>query len=405
MSRRVVALVVLLAAAVAPIVGAGPAAAAQCGAPKGTYPGATPWAQKLLDPARIWPLSTGAGVTVAVVGTGVDGDNAQFPAGTVLSQVDLLPGAGPKADCDGRGTFAAGIVAARSDPATTFAGVAPGAHILPVRYTQSTGDSTGQGGAPDGLATAINRAVDGKARVILVAVPALSDSPALDAAVSNAERAGAVIVSPATATQQGASSYPTASGGVLAVGAVNQSGGAVQSESGPYLSLAAPGTDLVSTSAGAGGQLGHTWPVQDASFSAAYVAGTVALLESYRPDLTARQVMTRLTLTASRPAGGLRDGKLGWGVVDAYAAVSSTLAADAPGPGAAASVAPTVVAPASPTATAGSPYRWVGVGAILAVLVAAAIVITAATVRRGRARRWKLGRVDVPDRTRQETAV
>ncbi|HEY0808349.1 MAG TPA: S8 family serine peptidase [Pseudonocardiaceae bacterium] len=375
-----------------------PALAAGCSVPKGTYAGQTPWAQKLVDPARIWPLATGSGVTVAVVGTGVDPANAQFGSGTVSPAIDLLPGGAP--DCDGRGTFAAGIIAARSDPATTFAGVAPGARILPIRYTESTTDSLNQGGAPDALAAAIDHAVGASARVILVGVPAMSDSGALDAALQHALAAGDVVVSPATATQAGARSYPTAAAGVLAVGAVNESGGSVQTEAGSYLSIAGPGANLVSTSAGAGGKLGHAWPVQDSSFAAAYVAGAVALLRSYRPDLSPRQVIARLTLTASRPAGGGHDDHVGWGVVDAYAAVSATLPAGVAGPGAAAAVVPNVVAPAGRVAGVSSPYRWVGFVALLAVVLAVLIGIGSVALRRGRARGWRLGRVDVPSKSR-----
>jgi hypothetical protein len=389
--RALVAVLVLVAAAG---IWPGPAAAAGCSTPKGTYTGQTPWAQKLVDPARIWPLATGSGVTVAVISTGVDPANAQFAQGTVLPAIDLIPSAAP--DCDGRGTFAAGIVAAQSNPATTFAGVAPGARILPIRYTQSTTDTVNQGGAPDALATAINRAVAASANVILVGVPAMSDSGALDAAVANALAAGDVVVSPAAATQAGVRSYPTALSGVLAVGAVNESGGAVQTESGSYVALGGPGANLVSTSAGAGGKLGHAWPVQDPSFAAAYVAGAAALLRSYRPDLSPAQIAARLTLTASRPAGGGHDGHIGWGVVDAYAAVSATLPADVAGPGAAPVVAPQSVAAAARSAPVVSPYRWAGIAAVLAVLVAGAIAIGAVTVRRGRARGWRLGRVQVP---------
>jgi hypothetical protein len=371
-----------------------PAAAAGCSTPKGTYAGQTPWAQKLIDPARIWPLTTGSGVTVAVISTGVDPANAQFAQGAVLPAIDLIPSAAP--DCDGRGTFAAGIIAAQSNPATTFAGIAPGARILPIRYTQSTTDTVNQGGAPDALATGINRAVAASAKVILVGVPAFSDSGALDAAVANALTAGDVVVSPAAAPQAGVLSYPTASPGVLAVGAVNESGGAVQTESGSYVALGGPGANLVSTSAGAGGKLGHAWPVQDPSFAAAYVAGAAALLRSYRPDLSPSQIAARLTLTASRPAGGGHDGHIGWGVVDAYAAVSATLPADVAGPGAPPVVAPRSVAAAARSAGVASPYRWAGIAAVLAVLAAIAIAVGAVTMRRGRARGWRLGRVRVP---------
>jgi hypothetical protein len=386
-----IGIVALLLALSVPVVADPVAAAAGCAAPRGVYTGPTPWAQKLVDAPRIWPLSTGAGVVVAVVGTGVDATNAQFAPGTVLPAVDLLGGSG---DCDGRGTFAAGIVAARADPATTFAGTAPGARILPIRYTQSTSDSV-SGVSPDALATAIDRAVTSGAGVILVVVPAGSDSAALRAAVRHAHDRGDVVVAPAVGGQAGAASYPTATAGVLGVGAVNESGAAVQAESGSYVALAAPGADLVSTSAGARGRIGLTWPVRDPSFAAAYVAGTVALLRSYRPSLTPDQITDRLTLTAGRPAGGGHDGRLGWGVLDAYAAVSSELPADAAGPGAGAvAVGQRPVVPASAPVVVGSPYRWAGLVALAGVVVAVVVALGAVTVRRGRARGWRAGRVE-----------
>ncbi|HYQ66643.1 MAG TPA: peptidase S8, partial [Actinophytocola sp.] len=95
-----------------------PAAAAavrQCAVPAGVYRDAAGWAQRLTDPARIWPLTNGAGALVAVLGTGVDAGNTQFARGQVVAGSD-------GDDCDGRGTFAAGIVAARPNPSTTFTG-------------------------------------------------------------------------------------------------------------------------------------------------------------------------------------------------------------------------------------------------------------------------------------------
>ncbi|MBE8525383.1 S8 family serine peptidase [Amycolatopsis sp. H6(2020)] len=359
-----------------------PAASAQgCANPSGTYAGDVPWGQRLVDPARLWPLTRGDGQLVAVIGTGVDGQNAQFAPG------QLEGGAGTeRTDCDGRGTIAAGIVGAQPDPSTTFAGVAPGVRLLPIRYT------TGDGGDPAELADAIDRAVDRRASVILVAVPAALDSPALSGAVARARAEGAVVVSAASASQQGARTYPTATSGVLAVGSVNPAGEPVQTEAGDYVGVAAPGAELVSTSAGAGGAVAHRWPVTDPGLAAAYVAGVAALVRAYHPALSGDQVVTRLTLTAHRPPSGAHDPRLGWGVLDAYAALSSTLPADVAGPG---SVAPAAAEPDVVPAAAPAEHRQdvlAGTIALAGVALAAAAGVAVAAVRRGRRRGWRASR-------------
>ncbi|MGW4522860.1 S8 family serine peptidase [Amycolatopsis sp. NPDC004378] len=358
-----------------------------CANPSGTYTGEVPWGQRLVDPARLWPLTRGEGQLVAVIGTGVDGQNTQFAPG------QLEGGAGTeRTDCDGRGTIAAGIVGAQPDSSTTFAGVAPGAHLLPIRYTQAEGTTSDRGGDPGALAGAIDTAVDRHAGVVLIAVPAAFDSPALAGAVARARAAGAVVVSAAAATQQGTRTYPTATAGVLAVGSVNPAGEPVQTEAGDYLGVAAPGAELVSTSAGAGGAVAHRWPVTDPGLAAAYVAGVAALVRAYHPDLTGDQVLTRLTLTAHRPSSGGHDPRLGWGVLDAYAAVSSTLPADvappgaAPAPGSAPEVVP-AAAPARPSSDVAA-----GTIALAGVALAAAAGVTVAAVRRARRRGWRPSR-------------
>ncbi|WP_020657672.1 S8 family serine peptidase [Amycolatopsis benzoatilytica] len=379
--------VAALAAAGLPVFAAPEAQAAACANPSGTYTGAVSWGQRLIDPPKLWPLSRGDGQTVAVIGTGVDKQNAQFGPG------QLLGGAGTAdSDCDGRGTIAAGIVGAQPQNETTFTGVAPGVKLLPLRYTESNGSAADGGGDPGALAGAITTAVDRGAGVLLIAVPAGSDSPALSAAVDHAHSRGAVVISAAAATQQGAHTYPTASAGVLAVGSTDEAGAPVQTEAGDYLGISAPGANLVSTSAGGGGAVAHRWPVTDPGLAAAYVAGVAALVRSAHPELTGDQVVNRLTLTASRPPSGAHDPKRGWGMVNAYAAVSSTLPANAPGPSAAParSALPVVVPAAAETRSTSD--ATAGMVAVGGVVVAAAAGIGVAAFRRGKRRGWKPSR-------------
>jgi hypothetical protein len=356
------------------------------------YGDAVPWAQRLLDPARIWPLTTG-GVLVAVLGTGVDATNAQFGPGQILAGTDVTPAhTSSTVDCDGRGTFAAGLIAARPDRRTTMTGLAPGARVLPVRYLQAT-----RGGSdtvdPALLAAAIRAAVQARARVICIVVPAVTDSPALRAAVAAARAADALVVSPAVAPAAGGRSgvsYPTGQDGVLAVGAVDQAGAVVSAETGDYLGLAAPGKGLVGTAAGAAGAPGHVWPVDDPGYAAAYVAGAAALVRAYRPELTAAQVRARLEATADRPGTGGHDPRIGWGIVDPYAAVAAegVDATGSPRPAGPASV----VAAARPVTPVRPLDRVLALIALALLGVAVMVALGTATVARGRARGWRIGR-------------
>jgi hypothetical protein len=287
-------------------------------------------------------------------------------------------------DCDGRGTFAAGIVAARPNPATTFTGMAPGARVLGIRYTETTTDGSTNGPDPDALAGAIDHAVAAGAGVVLVVVPSLQTSPALETAVRKAVSRGVVVVSPAVADEPGLRSYPTSLPGVIGVGAHNRTGAPIQEETGDYVSIAAPGDALVSTAAGTAGGLGHRWGVHDPAFAAAYVAGAVVLVRAYRPGLTPAQILVRLTATANRPPGGGHDPRLGWGVLDVPAAVSAELPAASPG----VAVPATVVPAAAPVRPAARP-RLPGVLALLGLTAAVLVVVTGSVVGRmsGGARR------------------
>jgi hypothetical protein len=315
-------------------------------------------------------------VTVAVLGTGVDAGNAQFSRGQVGAGVDLTGSRQPaNTDCDGRGTFAAGIIAARVNPATTFSGIAPDATILPIRYAQ-TAEQNGAAIDPNQLAKAIQSAVSAGAKVVCVVVPPTVDSPMLHAAVVKARAADAVVVSPVATAQatNGERTYPSTDELVLSVAAVAADGSAVSTQTGGYIDVAAPGKALTGLAAGAGRGLGHVWPVDDPAFAAAYVAGVVALLRSYRPSLSAAQVMRRIELTAA----GKQDARLGFGLVNPYAAVTAEGVDATASPPAA---QPQRVEPARVASSTG-PDRTAAVAAIGGVVLAVALALGTAVARR-----------------------
>ncbi len=124
---------------------------------------------------------------------------------------------------------------------------------------------------------------------------------------------------------------------VLTVGAVNNDGrplsqgGQGQGSSsiaGPWVGIAAPGTDVVGLSPRDDGLINaidgpdNTLLVPSGtSFSTAIVSGVAALVRAKYPELSSHQIINRLTRTARAPARGV-DNQVGYGVVDPVAALT-----------------------------------------------------------------------------------
>ncbi len=350
-----------------------------------------PWALTRLDPTRVWPLATGGGQLVAVVATGVDARNPQFGPGQVLTGTEVIdrsPGGRADSDCDGRGTVAAGIIAARPDRLTAVVGLAPGARILPVRVTQAV-DRGDPPGGPDSIAAGIRFAVAQGADVVCVTVATRRDSARLRAAVRAALVSGAVVVSAGDAgtRDEAGPTYPTSSPGVIGVVGVDREDGLVDgSEVGAGVDVAAPGADLWSTGAGGrAGLLAHTSVGTAPAMSAAYVAGVVALVRSAHPRLDPAQVAHRIAVTADRTTAS----GTGAGVVNPYAAVAAVLPEEEDRIGGSRRPqVPPPVARTPPGADLRTRRLAVGTAAAGAVTVLA-VLGAGATVQVGRRRRWR----------------
>ena len=290
-----------------------------CQLPATTQITARPWAQQLLDPERVWPITDGAGVTVAVVDTGVDGAQP-FLSGHVLPGIDVVNGGTADTDCVGHGTVVAGLIAGQPQAGVGFAGIAPGATILPVRQTDN-----GTDGTTAGLAAAIDAAVAAQAQVVNISIVTPQSSPALSAAVSNALSHNVIVVAAAGNDQQqgNAPEYPASYPGVISVGSVGPDGSpSAFSSTGTPVSVVAPGADIVGPGAAGPGLVGG---FQGTSYAAPFVSGLAALIRAYHPQLTPAQVLYRIEVTADHPAAALPDAAMGWGTVDPYAAVTAVL--------------------------------------------------------------------------------
>ncbi len=325
------------------------------GVPTGTDPHrGSQWDLTKIRTPAAWEKSTGAGVTVAVIDTGVDAAHPDLP-GQVLPGIDLVAGtSGVSTDPNGHGTHVSGTIAAATGNGVGIAGIAPDARILPVRVLGANGS-----GMMSAVATGITWAADHGADVINMSLGSTSQVSAVTNAVAYARSKGVVVVASAGNSRSSGSpvSYPAADPGVIAVASTDSADNySTFSNRGTYVDVAAPGTAILSTlPEGMGGYAYYS----GTSMAAPHVAALAALIDAYVPGLSPDQVQQAMETSAVDlgPAG--KDVDFGHGRIDAVAALAAVAPATSP-PTTAPTVTPTVTptskapttAPtASPTAT------------------------------------------------------
>ncbi|MFG2015143.1 S8 family serine peptidase [Actinomadura geliboluensis] len=303
---------------------------------------ATPVLESLNVP-RAWTMAKGRGVTVAVLDSGVDADQADL-AGSVTVGPDLTRGAGPAGARPKRlhGTNMASIIAGHGHGpggALGMIGVAPEARLLSVRvilerdepgFAEFTGAERFAGTIADGIRYAVDHGAD----VINLSLGRSYPTARERDAVAYAIRRNVVVVaaagnnnaegSPGGVKGKGRASskyfYPASFPGVISVAAVDARGrhaGFSNRNSGVVVS--APGVQVI----GAGPD-GRYWIGDGTSPATAFVSGIAALIRSRHPGL-APALVTQATAasTRNRPARGYDRG-VGFGTVDAAAALAAS---------------------------------------------------------------------------------
>jgi subtilisin family serine protease len=319
------------------LLSAGPARAEAGGlAQTGLTPGPAEWWLAGWQVQRkAWPLTEGAGVTVAEVGSGVQAAVADL-RGVVLPGANLT-GTGGNGDTDiqvgedGHGTAMAVVIAGQG-AGTGTVGIAPGARILPVIVG-------GSGPASVQIAAAgIRYAVSHGAQVINLPFGIGRTSPAgcdpvLQAAVAYALGHDVVVVaSSGNASLYAGPDEPASCAGVLVVGGTEPDGSLWPgSTREPYVAVAAPGDHMVYV--GRDGR--YTTTGAGTSFAAALTAGTAALIRSRYPQMPWYQVDQRLTGTATPAGRPVPNPGYGYGIINPARAVNASaypVPASAPNP-------------------------------------------------------------------------
>ncbi|HEV2537356.1 MAG TPA: S8 family serine peptidase, partial [Streptosporangiaceae bacterium] len=359
-----------------------------------------------LHVTQAWRSTQGAGITVAVLGTGVDTRHLDL-AGSVTTGPDLS-GSGRTAGgpfWGVNGTEVAGVIAGHghgTGHTDGILGVAPAAKILSIRVTLEFNDPLNADKAlgrklPGAIAAGITYAVDHGARIIELPMDpgtggvtgqgnpaAAGGSQAEQAAVANALSKDVILIAPAGDDGAGAGlvDYPAAYPGVIAVGAVARDGLVASfSSRRAFVTLTAPGVSLTAATPS-----GAYAPISSTSMSSGIVSGVAALILSRFPHLTGAQVSQVLAESVT-PARANTPGA-GLGTIDAARAVSLAAGLSRTSQSAAAAAAPipshqperlstTVARQASASSLASSLVRYAvaGLGVLIALLVVLLLVM------------------------------
>lgn len=348
----------------------------QCTPPSTQVAEQESWAQQRMAADRVWQLTRGDGI-VGVVDTGVSAAAPQL-AGAVLPGTDLADGPGD-GDCYGRGTFLAGLIAARPGPGR-FTGVAPGVRIFPVRVTDDPTKIIDHAAYARSIAAGIEEAVEGGARVIAVGLVATLGVPEMQEAVAYAAERDVLVVASATVPKNGQLAFPARLPGVLAVVPVAPDGPPQNPLYGAPPALAAPAQDLISIAPEGAGNRAGTNP----DLAVGFVAGAAALVRSYYPSLTAPEVAGRLLATADHPSTTVPNKLVGYGVVNPFEAVTTVLNTDPLAPPPAEDL--TVPLPPKPDPAPANRALWFAGGVAAVALLAAGPAAVAGSRRRRRVR-------------------
>lgn len=279
----------------------------------------------------------GQGITIAEIDTGV---NAGLPelSGRILRGADLGMGGNGHIDREkdefGHGTAMASIMVARPG-FLGITGIAPAAKILPIAVPLN---GTTDAGKPDKVPQAIRYAAEHHAKIISMSlggkrIPGVDPKPCNDseqAAIYYALRKGALVIASVgnTGPRKNTIEDPGVCLGVLSVGAIDESGTVAPfSAREPYLTLVAPGVNIPSLSRVAG----QAYAGDGTSQATAITSAVAALVWSRYPNLDARGVSSRILATLdrhrTRPSTAY-----GYGMLNAYDAVTASVPADAPNP-------------------------------------------------------------------------
>lgn len=276
------------------------------------------WHLRQIGSSLAWTVTTGsAAVVVAVIDSGVYGQHPDL-ASKIVPGWNFVKGNADTSDVLGHGTAVAGTVAAATNNGIGVAGVNWASRVMPLVAVDPDDFA-----AYSDIAAAIQYAVDRGVRVINVSIGGTNSSSTLQKAVDYAWNKGALVFASAMNSSVSDPYYPAACVHAVAVSATDSNDHLASfSNFGSWITLSAPGTNILTTMNGGG--YGY-W--SGTSFASPIAAGVAALILAANPALTNDAVLALMKNTADRVGAQEFNTYFGWGRVNAYRAV---LAAEPP---------------------------------------------------------------------------
>ncbi len=284
-----------------------------------------PWNISMVNAEKTWQRTTGRGISVAILDTGIDDDHPDL---RVCGGVSFVPNIKSWDDDHSHGTHCAGIVAARND-AGGIVGVAPEAELYAVKVLSARGS-----GQTSWILAGMGWCVRNRIRVASLSLGSNVHSPdtpcsiAYQTAAERLAEAGCVVVAAAGNSGRESNHWvgqPARCSGFMAVAAVDRNGRKADFSSwGPPsldrlegVEISAPGVAIRSTTPG-----GRYSIKSGTSMACPHVSGAAALVAEIRPTWSPAQIRERLKATAGDLGSPGNDPQTGTGLLDCLAAIS-----------------------------------------------------------------------------------
>jgi subtilisin family serine protease len=254
-------------------------------------------------------IAIGGDVPVAIIDSEIDSKHPDL-TGAVVGEFNAI---GRQENPHAHGTGMAGAIAAHR----VLVGVAPGAHILAIHAFSP--DATAAEATSDHILRGIEWAIKKGARIINMSF-AGPDDPILHVALEKAREKGVILIAAAgNGGPQSQPLYPGADPNVIGVTATDERDAIfAQANHGAYVSVAAPGVNILEPAPSGGYQI-----ITGTSVAAAHVSGVAALLLERKPDIGVDALRNILQSTAKHLAAKGRDDEFGWGLIDPYRALQA----------------------------------------------------------------------------------